>query len=68
MTTNTKTNTYEAIGTKTGIKEESSKTALGIGIVLAAIVGLWGLACLIGGIASSGIGGVIVGYIKAVTG
>ncbi len=64
---NTNTKTYEG-KTSTYVKEETSKTALGIGIAMAAIVGLWGLACLIGGIASSGIGGVIVGYIKAVTG
>jgi hypothetical protein len=35
---------------------------------MAAAVGLWGLACLIGGLATAGIGGTAMGYIKAVLG
>ena len=50
------------------IHEESSKTALVIGIVMAALVGIWGVACLIGGLSSSGMGGAIKGYITAVFG
>jgi len=65
---NTKIKTYEDINTHTGLKEETSKTALGIGICMAVIVGVWGFACLMGGIATSGIGGVVAGYIKAVAG
>jgi hypothetical protein len=68
MTTNTKTNTYEGIKEATNIKEEASKTVLKIGIAMAAVVGLWGLACLIGGLASAGIGGTVVGYFRAVLG
>ena len=68
MTTNTKTNTYEGIKEAVNIQDETSKTALKIGIVMAAAVGLWGLACLIGGLATAGIGGTAMGYIKAVLG
>ena len=68
MTANTKTNTYEGIKETTGIKEEASKTTLKIGIAMAAIVGLWGAACLIGGLATAGVGGTVMGYIKAVLG
>ncbi len=68
MTTNTKTNTYEGIKETVNIQDETSKTALKIGIVMAAAVGLWGLACLIGGLATAGIGGTAMGYIKAVLG
>ncbi len=65
---NTNIKTYETTNNHTNVKDETSRTALGIGIAMAALIGLWGVACLIGGIASSGIGGIVVGYIKAVTG
>ncbi len=65
---NTNIKTYENISDHANVKDETSKTALGIGIAMAAVIGLWGVACLIGGIASSGVGGIVVGYIKAVTG
>ena len=68
MTTNTKTNTHEGIRETVNIQEETSKTALKIGIAMAAIVGLWGLACLMGGLATAGIGGTVVGYFRAVLG
>ncbi len=47
---------------------EASKTALGVGIALSALVGLWAVACLIGGLSSSGVLDTIRGYISAVTG
>ncbi len=68
MTTNTKTNTYEGIKETVNVKEEASKTTLKIGIAMAAIVGVWGFACLIGGLATAGISGTVVGYFRAVLG
>ncbi len=46
-------------------------TEVGIGVitVLAALIGIWGIACLFGGIVQSGgIGELINGYLSAVTG
>jgi hypothetical protein len=67
---NTKINTkgHELVKETVNVGEETSKVALGIGIALAALVGLWGTACLIGGLASSGILDTGAGYIKAVLG
>ena len=52
----------------TNIAQETSKFALNVGIVMAALVGLWGVACLIGGLMSGGLGGLINGYVSAITG
>ena len=42
---------------------------MGIIMVLAALIGIWGIACLIGGIANSGgVAELLNGYISAVTG
>jgi len=46
-------------------------TEVGIGVIalLAALIGVWGIACLVGGIVQGGgIGEMISGYITAVTG
>ncbi|MBC8207891.1 MAG: hypothetical protein H8E79_01840 [Desulfobulbaceae bacterium] len=63
-----KTNIQTQKETKTNVAQETSKFALNIGIVMAALVGIWGLACLIGGLMSGGFGGAIQGYVSAVTG
>ncbi len=58
----------EIVRDELDIRDDTSKTALIIGIIMAAIVGIWGMACIIGGITSSGIGGLIKGYIIAIIG
>lgn len=68
MNTNTTAKGNELVRETVNVSEETSKAALGIGIVLAALVGLWGTACLIGGLASTGIVGTVTGYVRAVTG
>lgn len=68
MDANAKVKEQEHIKDNIDLKEETSRTALGIGIAMAALVGLWGVACLIGGLASSGLGGVIRGYFTAIFG
>ncbi len=65
MKSNTQTQQLTAAN---NIGQETSTFALNTGIVMAALVGLWGFACMIGGLMSSGFGGVIQGYISAVTG
>jgi hypothetical protein len=56
--------------TETGIDVgyETSKFALNAGMGMAALIGLWGMACLIGGLASNGFGGLLRGFITAITG
>jgi len=47
---------------------EASKFALNVGIGMAALIGIWGMACLIGGLVTNGVGGMLAGYVSAVTG
>ena len=58
------------IDTTTVDKMGRDATEVGIGVitVLAALIGIWGFACLFGGIAQTGLGEMITGYITAVTG
>jgi len=48
--------------------EEASKFALTAGMGMAALIGIWGLACLIGGLATNGFGGLLKGFWTALTG
>jgi hypothetical protein len=43
---------------------------VGIGVIgiLSAIIGTWGVACLIGGLCQYGIVGMIKGWVSAITG
>jgi len=48
---------------------DASEVGMGVIMVLAALIGIWGIACLVGGIASSGgVGELMSGYLSAVTG
>jgi len=64
MAANTNTRTE----TKTDAGYEASRFGLSVGMGLAALIGLWGVACLIGGLASNGVGGMLRGYLTALTG
>ncbi|MGW8161775.1 MAG: hypothetical protein ACWGN1_05960 [Desulfobulbales bacterium] len=51
------------------LTRDASEVGMGIIMVLAALIGIWGIACLIGGIANSGgITELLNGYMSAVTG
>jgi hypothetical protein len=51
------------------ITRDASEVGMGVIMVLAALIGIWGIACLIGGIANSGgVAEVLNGYMSAVTG
>ena len=51
------------------ITEGISQTGLGVLTALAALVGMWGVACLIGGLSEShGVMELIRGWMTAVTG
>jgi hypothetical protein len=47
---------------------ETSKFALTVGISMAAVIGLWGLACMVGGLVDGGLVGLLKGFITAITG
>ncbi len=64
MSANTKTQT----GEKIDAGYEASRFALNAGMGMAAMIGLWGLACLIGGLATNGLGGLVSGFLTAITG
>jgi len=64
MTTNTNTTTKNQVDAS----YETSKFALGVGISMAALVGLWGAASLISALASNGPVGLVKAYVTAVIG
>ncbi len=63
MNTNTTTMT-----TQIDTTYETSKFALGVGLSMAALVGLWGAASLISALASNGPAGLVKSYLTAVIG
>jgi hypothetical protein len=50
--------------------EQESVSQIGIGLIglLSAMIGTWGVACLISGICQYGIAGMIKGWVSAVMG
>jgi hypothetical protein len=54
--------------TKTDVAQETSKFTVRVVMTMAGLIGLWALACLIGGLASGGIGNLIKGYISTIIG
>lgn len=64
MTANIKTTTR----TKADVGYEASAFALGTGMVMAALVGIWGAACLLSALVSVGPLNVVKGYITALVG
>ncbi len=64
MTTNTQTTTRNQVDAG----YETSKFALGLGMTMAALVGLWGTACLASALVSAGPLNVLKGYFTAVIG
>ena len=54
--------------TKTDVAQETSKFTMRVVMTMAGLIGIWAMACLIGGLASGGIGGLIKGYLSAILG
>lgn len=50
------------------LAHDASQVGVGVIAVLAALIGIWGVACLIGGIANEGVLEMINGYFSAVSG
>ncbi len=63
-----KTNTRTAINTQIDTGYETSKFALGVGLSMAALVGLWGAVSLISALVSNGPVSLVKSYLMAVTG
>ena len=61
-------NTHTITKTQVDVGYEASKFALGTGMVMAALVGLWGTACLVSALASIGPMNVVKGYFTALIG
>ena len=53
---------------KVDVAQETSKFTVRAICLLAALIGIWGSACLISGLATNGAGGILRGYISALTG
>ncbi len=68
MNANTNTKNQELVRDNVDVGKETSKAALGAGVGIAGLIGLWAVACLIGGLASAGLISLVMGYVKAVTG
>ena len=51
-------------------EQEAAVSQIGIGMIgiLSALIGTWGLACLVSGICQYGIAGMIKGWVSAVMG
>ena len=64
MTTDTTTRTEVRVD----IRDEVSKFSLRIGMALAAIIGIWGVSCLVGALAGNGVSGTLKGFMTAITG
>lgn len=50
------------------LKDETARVTLGIGGIVTGIIGLWAVACLIGGLINGGVTGIMKGYFSAITG
>ncbi len=53
---------------RTDVGHEAKRFTLHVGIAMATLVGIWGFACMIGGLATSGTGELLRGFLAAVTG
>lgn len=65
---NLATETITRNETGVNVKAEASRFALTVGMGVAAVIGVWGFVCLIGGIWNNGIGGLLSGFWTAVVG
>ncbi len=63
-----RTNTTITTGKEVSVKYETAKFALGVGMSMAAFVGLWGVGSLVSALAGNGPVGLIKAYFGAVFG
>lgn len=63
-----KTPTITNENTTVDVTEEVMSFSLKVGAVLSALVGIWGVTCLLAGLINAGPLGMLKGYLSAVTG
>ena len=56
------------INSEMDIVHETCMFVMSAGTGIAALIGVWGIACLLGGLATNGFGGLLKGFWTAVTG
>ena len=61
-------NTHTTTRTQAEVGYEASKFALGTGMAMAALVGIWGAACLVSALVNVGPMNVVKGYLTAMIG
>jgi hypothetical protein len=54
--------------TKTELDQEIFQFMFSVILVSAVLIGIWGVACLLGGIIANGIVPMVKGYVTAITG
>ncbi len=47
---------------------QASRAGIIMVTTMAGLVGAWGFACMVGALMTGGIGGIVTGYISAITG
>jgi len=57
---------YRITNTEVSVSEEVSIFGMKVGMIGAALIGIWGLSCLIGGLMAVGPTGLIVGFLTAI--
>ena len=50
------------------LTRDASEVGMGVITLFAALIGIWGIACLVGGVANEGLIELVNGYISAVSG
>ncbi len=54
--------------TRIDVANETSKFTIKVVMTMAALIGIWAVACLVGGLASGGIGNLIKGFVSTIVG
>ena len=68
MTLSTRSQTTTQAGEQESISQSGAQVGIGIITILSALIGTWGVACLIGGLSQYGFTGMIKGWFTAVIG
>jgi len=67
MNATIKNNTATSVNTKSAVDSLSRASVITMGAV-STLIGLWAAACLVGAVATNGIGGLISGFVSALLG
>ena len=62
------TNTITGTEVKVDLGYEVSRFALKCSLGMSALVGIWGVTCLVGGLSILGVNGLLRGFLTAMTG